>query len=129
MTDSRGVEMDLGRKQEEFARLLGVFLNWVHGHKSWRVRLAEGFVGYTDAADGDHDGPHLTGGAHYNKLGQDFDLFLVDESGVRFHVTGANPAWEEIGAFWKSLHPLCRWGGDFKSRDYNHISLFHEGKS
>ena len=32
------------------------------------------------------------------------------------------------GAYWKSLHPLCRWGGDFPTPDGNHYSLEHEGK-
>lgn len=126
---TRGTEISLGEKQEVFAKLLGQLLVWIHGHLSWRVRLAEGFVGYTDGQDGDHDGPHLTGGAHYNKLGQDFDLFILDERGLRFHVTTAHPAWDEIGTTWKGMHPLARWGGDFTSRDYNHFSLIHEGKS
>lgn len=33
----------------------------------------------------------------------------------------------ELGAFWKSLHPLCRWGGDFPKPDGNHYSLEWEG--
>ena len=127
---SRGVDgLTLGQKQELFARLLGQFLQWFHGHLDWRMRIQEGFVGLTDAADGDHDGPHMKGGAHYNKLGLDFALFIRDERGVPFHVIGHHDAWDQIGAYWKGLHPLCRWGGDFASRDYNHISLFHDGKA
>lgn len=127
---TRGVPgLDLGGKQELFAKLLGQLLAWIHSHPTWRVRLAEGFVGYTDGADGDHDGPHMTGGCHYLKLAQDMDLFLVDTAGARVHVTRSSPAWQEIGAFWKSLHPLARWGGDFASRDYNHFSVTHEGKA
>jgi hypothetical protein len=121
--------MPLGQKQELFARLLGVFLQWFHGHLKWRMRIQEGYVGLTDGADGDHDGPHMSGGAHYNKLGLDFALFIQDERGIPFHVTSHHPVWDEIGAFWTALHPLCRWGGNFPSRDYNHISLYHEGKA
>lgn len=33
------------------------------------------------------------------------------------------------GAYWKTLDPLNRWGGDFKSQDGNHFSMFHEGRS
>lgn len=126
---TRGVDLPLGPKQELFARLLGVLINWIHTHPSWRIRLAEGFVGYTDASDGDHDGPHMANGQHYRKLAQDFDLFILDEQKVRYHVTTHHPVWDEIGAFWLSLHPLCRWGGTFKSKDYNHVSLFHEGRA
>lgn len=125
----RGVEISLGERQELFARLLGVLLQWIHSHPAWRVRMAEGFVGYTDAKDGDYDGPHMRNGQHYNKLAQDIDLFILDDQKVRYHVTGAHPAWDEIGAFWETLHPLCRWGGRFASRDYVHFSLFYQGNS
>jgi hypothetical protein len=105
--------------------MLGQILAFIHSHPSWAVTMAEGFVGQTDGMDGDHDGPHMTGGAHYNQLGQDINLFV---SGV--YVTGAHPAWDEIGATWKAMNPVfARWGGDFASKDYNHLSLTHEGKS
>lgn len=124
---ARGVEMTLGEKQELFARLWCVFGNWFHGHPRWRMREGEGYVALTDGADGDHDGPHMAGGAHYNKLGRDFDFFVLELNGSRSHLTTDHPYWHEVGEFWKSLHPLCRWGGDFHTKDYNHLSLFHAG--
>jgi len=30
-----------------------------------------------------------------------------------------------LGEYWKTLHELCRWGGDFD--DGNHYSLTHGG--
>jgi hypothetical protein len=34
-----------------------------------------------------------------------------------------------LGAYWKTLHPLARWGGDFKpSPDGNHYSLEWQGR-
>lgn len=113
--------MTLLQKQQLFARLLANLITFIYG-RGWAITMAEGFVGKTDGMDGDHDGPHMTGGAHYNQLGQDINLFV---QGV--YVTGAHPAWDEIGATWKGMHDLCRWGGDFQSRDYNHVSLFHNG--
>jgi hypothetical protein len=33
-----------------------------------------------------------------------------------------------LGDYWKTLHPLNRWGGDFRPRpDGNHYSMEHEG--
>lgn len=34
-----------------------------------------------------------------------------------------------LGTFWKSLHPDCRWGGDFTDPrpDGNHFSLEYKG--
>lgn len=34
--------------------------------------------------------------------------------------------YQEFGEYWKGLHPLCRWGGDFK--DGNHFSMEFEGR-
>jgi hypothetical protein len=36
--------------------------------------------------------------------------------------------YEIAGNFWKSLHPLNRWGGDFKSKDGNHFSMLWQGR-
>lgn len=34
----------------------------------------------------------------------------------------------QFGAYWKSLHPLCCWGGDFHTRpDGNHYSIEWNG--
>jgi hypothetical protein len=37
-------------------------------------------------------------------------------------------AYKFLGDYWKTLHPLARWGGDFRpSRDGNHFSFEHQG--
>lgn len=33
--------------------------------------------------------------------------------------------WRELGEYWESLHPLCRWGGRFD--DGNHLSFEYDG--
>lgn len=35
--------------------------------------------------------------------------------------------YRSMGDFWKTLHPLARWGGDFPG-DGNHFSFEHEGR-
>lgn len=121
----RGIPgMGLLQKQQLFVRLLGQLIGFVYTHPTWALTLGEGFVGQTDGADGDHDGPHAASGAHYTKLGIDLNLFVEN-----VYVRGHHPAWDEIGATWLGLHPLCRWGGTFLSRDYNHLSIYHEGRA
>lgn len=39
------------------------------------------------------------------------------------------PDHAQLGAYWKSLHPLCRWGGEFSKPDGNHYSLSWEGRA
>ena len=52
---------------------------------------------------------------HKNRLAQDYNLF---KAGVFLQATEDH---KPLGEFWKSLHPLCRWGGDFN--DGNHYSI------
>jgi hypothetical protein len=44
------------------------------------------------------------------------------------------PCWKseqyrDLGTYWKSLNPLCRWGGDFRNPDGGHFSLNHQGRA
>jgi hypothetical protein len=44
------------------------------------------------------------------------------------------PCWDsedyrELGEYWESLHPLCRWGGRFRNPDGGHFSLAHQGRA
>ena len=89
------------------------------------VVMGEGFVGLS--IDADEDSPHLRTGAHFRKMANDLDLYRRLPDGTLEWLSNADPVWDKAGAFWKSLDPANRWGGDFKSRDYNHFSRFHGG--
>lgn len=109
--------LTLLEKQQLFVRLLGVLFHWVGSvHPEWRLTLGEGY-------DDDYKG-HATNSLHYIRLAQDLNLF-VDGS----YITGNHPAWHAIGQFWCGLHEDCRWGGNFSSKDYNHVSVTHGGVS
>ena len=56
---------------------------------------------------------------------------------LNLYAPGANGAWEYItddtghkvlGPFWKALHPLAAWGGDFVKKDWNHYSVTFQGR-
>ena len=120
------MSLTLREKQSLFAVLKARLVLWIQT-MGWSYVEGEGYVGNTDAADGDYDGPHKAGGAHYTKLGEDGALFVggtwqgdVYTGGV-YVSKGGHPAWKTIGEAWERMHPLCRWGGRF--RDDNHISL------
>jgi hypothetical protein len=115
----------LREKQSEFLYCLARLIVWVYDQR-WELTLSEGYVGDTDAADGDHDGPHRKGGAHYNRLAVDLNLF-VDGKWIK---NSDHPAWAAIGRKWESMSSDARWGGRFKpTPDANHLSYFHEGKA
>ncbi len=108
--------------QSLFARLLAQLILWIYA-RGWEVTLAEGYVGDTDGKDFDYDGPHMRAGAHYMRTGQDLNLWVRGE-----WKRDICPEWDEVGAKWVSMHPLCRWGGNFRSKDANHVSVLCEGR-
>lgn len=60
---------------------------------------------------------------HCQKLAIDINLFQA----MKYCEQGEDYA--PFGKWWKQQHVLCRWGGDFKSKDYRHFSLEWQGHS
>ena len=117
--------MDLREKRCLFTHLMADLITWVDAHPGWELAFGEGYVAQTDAANGDYDGPHKQGGAHYTGLGHDMILYVNGD----WITDSGHPVWTVIGVRWEGRHELCRWGGRFVSPDANHFSLEHEGRS
>lgn len=105
----------LRQKQSLFILLFGHLIAWAYD---------QGYeLTFGDAYDTDGDGGHMKGTVHNLRLAVDVNLFrggmFLDGSESHF----------EMGNYWLSLHPLCRWGGKFLHPDGNHYSLTHEGKA
>ena len=64
---------------------------------------------------------HMKNSLHYDGLAQDIDL--LDKDGNYMDKTEDHA---KYGAYWKSLDPLCAWGGDFG--DGNHYSVMDGGR-
>lgn len=116
--------MTLRQKQSAFALALARLILWIND-QGWEVTLGEGYVGDTDARDGDYDGPHKRDGLHYKRLAVDLNLFVEGQ----WITNGAHKVWQAIGAHWEAMDSLARWGGRFQSGDANHLSFSHEGKA
>jgi hypothetical protein len=118
--------LSLRQKQTLFSLLSARLIVWIQ-QQGWAVTLGEGY-------DDDHKG-HMVGSLHYERLALDMNLFTQGAwegdiyLGGAYVADGGHPAWAAIGTKWKSMHPLCRWGGDFKGKDSNHISIAHDGKA
>lgn len=56
---------------------------------------------------------------HKNRLAVDFNLFKDGK-----YLTASDDH-KELGEYWESLHPDCRWGGRFN--DGNHYSMEYQG--
>ena len=59
---------------------------------------------------------------HIEKCAGKLFLFKMQTSGYGYITDSAQ--YKPLGDYWKSLHPMCRWGGDFKSLvDGNHFEM------
>lgn len=103
--------MKLGEKQEIFALNYALLIVFAYSH-GYRIRLGDVW-----AREG-----HKKNSNHYLKIAGDLNLF----KDKKFLTSTKSHA--QLGAFWKSLHPLNRWGGDFSDPDGNHYSMEHNGR-
>ena len=108
--------MTLGQRQELFMRLLPQLINKAHelgfeirGGDLFRDPRAFGHIG--------ESGPYGNKNSeHKNKCA--IDLNLRDpEKGMIWTTEGHR----ELGEWWETLHPMCRWGGRYN--DGNHYEV------
>lgn len=117
--------MKLSEKQQLFTSCVGQLIHYCTAN-GYGLTLGDA---YRDPRSHGELGEKKTYGSansnHKVRLAQDFNLFVNGQ----YISHGSHPVYEEIGQYWKSLNPLCRWGGDFsKSKDSNHFSFEHNGK-
>jgi hypothetical protein len=111
--------MKLGEKQRLFARLVPRLIDKVH-ELGFECTLGDA---YRDPRVfgplGQRRGYGHPNSGHKSRLALDLNLF---KDGVFLTDTEDHCP---LGEWWKTQHPLARWGGDF--RDGNHYSVEHEG--
>ena len=113
--------MTLREAQSLHVKLFGILIAYAYAHGlelTWGQALRTKAEALANAASG----AGISNSLHLIGLAVDVNLF---KDGVWLQKTEDFAA---LGAFWKSLHPLARWGGDFKSRpDGNHFSIEWNG--
>jgi hypothetical protein len=60
---------------------------------------------------------------HMDRLAVDLNVFV---NGV-YQADDSHGAYGALGAWWKTLGPMYRWGGDFKLVDLDHFSISPDG--
>ena len=110
----------LNEKQVDFTACVGKLLVYasIIGHD---VILAEAYRTPEQAAIYAEQGKGIKNSVHTKKLA--VDLFRY----VNGKISWDPYDYELLATHWKSLHPLARWGGDFKNRDCVHFSFEHNG--
>jgi hypothetical protein len=106
--------MKLSEAQQIFCLNIAKLILWCY-EQGYKLTFGESY-------DDDNKG-HMRGSLHYIRLAQDLNLFINGE------YKDQSADYEPLGTYWKSLHPLNRWGGDFKNSDGNHFSMTYGGKS
>ena len=108
----------LREKQSQFVRCLALLFQFAE-LSGWAFTMGEGYIG--DSINSPEETtPHMRHGNHFNRLGQDLNLFVEGE-----WVDEMTDQWKELGEFWERLDPMCRWGGHWG--DPNHFSMEHRG--
>jgi len=114
--------MKLSEKRALFTQLLAQLILWAGTQDRVSVALDQVKRTQAEADANAKSGAGISNSLHL--LGLAGDLILYKDG----KYMDKSEDYKFLGDYWKSLHPLCRWGGDFKSRpDGNHFSLEHEG--
>jgi len=113
--------MTLGEQQRLFTRLVGLLIEWAY-QNGYELSFGQALRTKAEAQANAKSGTGISNSLHLVALAIDLNLF---RDGVWLQTSEAH---KPLGDFWKTLHPKCRWGGDFKSRpDGNHYSLEWNG--
>jgi len=113
--------MTLREQRCLFSRLICQLGVWIFEQPGYEVAFGEVVRSKAQANANAVSGSGISNSLHLVGLAADFDLYINGEYQVdsRAHKT--------IGTKWKSMHPFCRWGGDFTKPDGNHYSTERDG--
>lgn len=112
----------LSQLQRLFMRLVPKLINWAYDN-GYELTLGDGYRDPRVFGEvGVVKGYGHKSSCHKSRLAIDLNLF---KNGVFLQLSSDHAP---LGAYWKSLHPLCRWGGDFSTPDGNHYSMEWQGQ-
>lgn len=113
--------MTLGQQQRLFTYLTAQLILYAYD-KGYELTYGDAFRDPRLAKLNAEAGIGIPNSLHGQRLAVDFNLFRNTD----FLTRTEDHAF--LGGYWKALHPLCRWGGDFKPKpDGNHYSMEWEG--
>lgn len=112
--------LKLSEKQHIFVWNLHTLIEWAY-QQGYELTLGEAFRTPEQAALNAKSGSGIVNSLHTRRLAIDLNLFKGEE--WLQHSEDHRP----LGQYWKTLHPLNCWGGDFQKADGNHYSMTDGG--
>lgn len=112
--------MTLREQQSLFVQLVANLINWSY-ENGYELTFSEAYRSPQEAAINAQTGAGISNSLHTERLAIDLNLF---RDGVLLDTVAD---YEPMGDYWKSLHVLARWGGNFSSPDADHFSLTYGG--
>lgn len=113
--------VNLSYKQRIFTRNVGRLIEWAYAN-GYELTFGETYRTPEQAAANAVAGIGIANTLHSVRLAIDLNLFKDAQ------YLSSSEAHRPLGEYWKSLHPLNRWGGDFTKPDGGHYSMAHAGR-
>lgn len=110
------------QRQSLFVRLVARLIEWSYAN-GYELTFGEAWRTPEQAKINAASGAGISNSLHIDRLAIDLNLFRDGRW------LSATEDFAPLGAYWKSLHEDCRWGGDFtKRKDGNHFSITPDGR-
>lgn len=107
----------VGQLQRRFLPLIAKLIEYAYT-QGYELTAGECYRSPEQAALNAQHGSGIANSLHTLRLAIDMQLF---KDGI--YLTDSEQ-YRAFGEYWKTLDPLCCWGGDFKTRpDGNHFSM------
>jgi hypothetical protein len=113
-------EITLRQKQSLFVQLFGKLIEFAYAN-GYELTFGEAYRTPEQALLNARKGLGIKNSVHTERCAVDVNLFKDGQ--YQAHAWQHKP----LGDYWKTLHPDCRWGGDFKIQDGNHYSITPDG--
>lgn len=114
--------MSLRLRQELFVKLVTKLLTKITSEPGHSVTFGETYRPPETAELYARQNRGVRESLHTYRLAIDLNIFRFDQ------LLKKTEDYRIFGDYWKTLHPLARWGGDFSHRpDGNHFSLEYQG--
>ena len=113
--------MTLSQKQAIFCANTTLLIQFINSKEGYRCRYGEAWRPQWVAEVYQREGKGSINSLHIDRLAIDL---AIDFNGV---YQTKSEQYKFAGDYWKSLHELNKWGGDFPG-DGNHFSMEHMGR-